>query len=137
MSKEEEQIVTHQEFQVLVRDMNDIKGLMGKMVEALSRISVLDERTVTVNGFMQKLDERMGRMEARQHDADIARAVAQTSASRVDVLSKGFQEMHVERERDKARFQTIVWMVRGLWAVAAMGGVTYLSNLISIVKVAQ
>lgn len=111
------------EFRSLVQDVGEVKSLMGKMVEAINRITLLDERQQVVAGFMQKLDERMGRMESRQHEAEIAHAVANTARSRMENLEVGFREIHIDRERDKARFQTVVWLIRGVYAVVGIGGI--------------
>lgn len=119
---EEQKTVSVKEFHSLAQDVSDMKSLMSKMVEALNHISVINERQQTFTSLVQKLDERMERMENRQHQSDVTQAVAQASTSRLDLLDMGFRELHIDRERDKARFQTVVWMVRGLWAVAGVGG---------------
>lgn len=117
--------INHQEFQALVEDMRDMKNLMSKMVDAISRIGLLDERQNVIATSLQKLDERTGRMEAKQQQAEIHSAVTQISHDRLGVLDAAVRELHVERERDKARIQTIVWMIRGLWAFAAAGGLAF------------
>lgn len=127
-----EKTVSHAEFHSLVRDVGEMKGLMSQMVEALTRITLLDERQQVVGAFMQKLDERMARMEHRQQEAEIANALSQQGASRLTNVEAGFREMHLDRERDKARFQTVVWMVRGLWAVSGAGIVAILGLLVKM-----
>lgn len=119
----EDNTVNQAEFRSLVQDVGEVKSLMGKMVEAINRITLLDERQQVVAGFMQKLDERMGRMESRQHEAEIAHAVANTARNRMENLEIGFREIHIDRERDKARFQTVVWLIRGVYAVVGVGGI--------------
>lgn len=114
--------ISYQEFQSLNRDIGEMKSLMSQMVEAISRISLLDERQQVVAQALQKLDERMARMESKQQDADIARALSQASSDRLNLIDMGFRELHIERERDKARFQTVIWMIRGLWATVTAGG---------------
>lgn len=114
--------ISYQEFQSLNRDIGEMKSLMSQMVEAISRISLLDERQQVVAQALQKLDERMARMEGKQQDADIARALSQASSDRLNLIDMGFRELHIERERDKARFQTVIWMIRGLWATVTAGG---------------
>lgn len=116
------EIISYQEFQSLNRDIGEMKSLMSQMVEAISRISLLDERQQVVAQALQKLDERMARMEGKQQDADIARALSQASSDRLNLIDMGFRELHIERERDKARFQTVIWMIRGLWATVTAGG---------------
>lgn len=124
--------VNHTEFQSLVQDVGEVKTILARVAEAINRISLLDERQQTVTAFMQKLDERMGRMESRQHEADIAHAVSRMSTSRIEAVETGFRELHIERERDKARFQAVVWMVRGLWAIAAGGGMAIVAKIAGV-----
>lgn len=126
---QEEKRINYQEFQKLTQDMSDVKSLMSQMVEAISRISLLDERQQVVATALQKLDERIARMEVKQQEADIARALGQASADRLNLIDTGFRELHLERERDKARFQTVIWMIRGLWATVAAGGLGVATKL--------
>lgn len=121
--------ISYQEFQSLNRDIGEMKSLMSQMVEAISRISLLDERQQVVAQALQKLDERMARMEGKQQDADIARALSQASSDRLNLIDMGFRELHIERERDKARFQTVIWMIRGLWATVTAGGLGVAAKL--------
>lgn len=121
--------ISYQEFQSLNRDIGEMKSLMSQMVEAISRISLLDERQQVVAQALQKLDERMARMESKQQDADIARALSQASSDRLNLIDMGFRELHIERERDKARFQTVIWMIRGLWATVTAGGLGVAAKL--------
>lgn len=124
--------VSAAEFHGLVHEVREMKGLMSQMVEALTRITLLDERQQVVGAFMQKLDERMARAELRQHEAEIANALVKGGASRLTSIEAGFREMHLDRERDKARFQAVVWMVRGLWAVAGGGIIAILGYLAKV-----
>lgn len=125
----QEKNISYQEFHTLTQDMSDMKTLMSKMVEAINKIGLLDERQQTVTHVLQKLDERMARMESKQQEADIARALNQASADRLNLIDAGFRELHLERERDKARFQTVIWMIRGLWATVTAGGLTVAAKL--------
>jgi hypothetical protein len=121
-SQQEQQIIQQHEIHALAQDVSEMKSLMSKMVDAISRIGLLDERQQTVTAALQKLDDRTSRIEVRQQDAEIARAVNQQSADRLNLIDTGFRELHIERERDKARFQTVIWMIRGLWATVTAGG---------------
>ena len=113
--------VTPAELHNLVRDVREMRGLMSQIADAITRITLLDERQQVVSAFMQKLDERMARMEHRHQETEIANALARQGASRLTNVEASFREMHLDRERDKARFQTVVWMVRGLWAICGTG----------------
>lgn len=124
-----EQFINIQELGALHRDIGEMKKLMSQMVDAISRISLLDERQQVVQHALQKLDERMARMEHKQQEADVARALTQASADRLNIIDLGFRELHIDRERDKARFQTVIWMIRGLWATVGVGGAGVLLKL--------
>ena len=106
-----------------------MKALMSKMVDAVNRISLLDERQQSVSLSIQKIDERVARLEAKQQEAEISRAMNHASGDRLNLIDAGFRELHIERERDKARVQTIIWMIRGLWATVAAGGMTIVAKL--------
>lgn len=128
----DQQHVSLGEFQKFSSELIEMKTLMGRMVEAIQRITLLDERQQVVATFMEKLDDRMGRMEGRQHEAEIAAVVIRSSTSRTDALELGYRELHIERERDKARFQTAVWMIRGLWGAVGLmgaGGIVAITRL--------
>lgn len=131
-TQQDEQTISYQEFHSLNRDIGEMKGLMSQMVEAINRISLLDERQQVVSQGLSKLDERVARLEHKQQEADIARALNQASTDRLNLIDMGFRELHIERERDKARFQTVIWMIRGLWATVAAGGLTVMAKLFSV-----
>lgn len=134
-TQQDEQTISYQEFHSLNRDIGEMKGLMSQMVEAINRISLLDERQQVVSQGLSKLDERVARLEHKQQEADIARALNQASTDRLNLIDMGFRELHIERERDKARFQTVIWMIRGLWATVAAGGLTVIAKLFSMYTV--
>lgn len=134
-TQQNEQTISYQEFHSLSRDIGEMKGLMSQMVEAINRISLLDERQQVVSQGLSKLDERVARLEHKQQEADIARALNQASTDRLNLIDMGFRELHIERERDKARFQTVIWMIRGLWATVAAGGLAAIANLFSMYTV--
>ena len=127
--EEKQQPITYHEFKSLSRDMGEMKALMSKMVDAVNRISLLDERQQSVSLSIQKIDERTARLEAKQQEAEISRAMNHASGDRLNLIDAGFRELHIERERDKARVQTIIWMIRGLWATVAAGGMTIVTKL--------
>ena len=129
MEEKQQQVITYHEFKSLSRDMGEMKVLMSKMVDAVNRISLLDERQQSVSLSIQKIDERTARLEAKQQEAEISRAMNHASGDRLNLIDAGFCELHIERERDKARVQTIIWMIRGLWATVAAGGMTIVAKL--------
>lgn len=115
--------ITQGEFNSLSRDVAEMKALMGKMVDAISRISILDDRQSSVAAVLVKVDERLARLEEAQHRAELSAARESVSPVRITNLESSVREMHVEREKDKARMQTIIWVVSGAWAlVGALGG---------------
>lgn len=123
------EVVRYQEFQNLVNDVSDMKSLMSKIVDAINRIALLDERQQNTSAILEKLDTRMSAIESSLRAAEIHRASQEGNSSRIVVLETALREVHVERERDKARFDTAVWMIRGIWAVlgsSIVGGVMYL-----------
>lgn len=129
MAAQGHEVVRYQEFQNLVNDVSDMKSLMSKIVDAINRIALLDERQQNTSAILEKLDTRMSAIEASLRSAEIRHATQEGNSSRIATLETALREVHVERERDKARFDTAVWMIRGIWAVlgsSIIGGVVFL-----------
>lgn len=124
VNKEDKSQISYGEFQSLTREVSEMKELLSKMVDAINRISVLDERQNHSSMTLRSLDERTSRMEKRQQESEIHRALDQANHDRMSAMDMAVREMHIERERDKARFQTVIWMIRALWTVVAAGGAT-------------
>lgn len=132
MSGSESKSVDYSEFSALKADITDMKGLMARMVEAMGRITVIEERQHVLAQNSAKAIDRMEQLTERLHESEVANAVQQSLAQRTTNIETAFRELHVENERNKARFETVVWMVRGLWAVALAcgGGVVWLAQAI-------
>lgn len=114
-------IVNSREFSALKQDITDMKSLMSRMVEAMSRITVIEERQHTMAQSTSKAIERMETITERQHAYELANAESASTVGRVSRLELAFQELNVENERNKARFHTVVWTVRALWAAIGSG----------------
>lgn len=119
-----ERKVDYHDFHALRQDVLDMKSLMARMVEAMGRISVIEDRQHATAQALNKLVERMEQIVSRQHQQELDAVATQGLATRVEAIERLHREIHIENERQKARFQTVVWMVRGLWAIAAAGGIT-------------
>lgn len=127
-------IVNSREFSALKQDITDMKSLMSRMVEAMSRITVIEERQHTMAQSTSKAIERMEAITERQHAYELTNAESASTAGRVGRLELVFQELNVENERNKARFQTVVWTVRALWAVigsSAIGAVIWITQMLA------
>lgn len=117
------------------RDISDMKSLMSRMVEALGKITVIEERQHAMAQATNKVLERMEAITGRQHEQDLLAAANGTISARVKDLELSVRESHLEAERVKARFQTIVWTLRGLWLVAgSSAGVWLLQALLTIAR---
>ena len=121
---QEQRTVRYQEFADMRSDIADMKSLMARMVEAMGRITVIEERQHVLAQNSSKAIERMEELTERLHQNEVANATQNNLAARTSQIESVFRELHVENERNKARFDTVVWMVRGLWAVAVGGGAT-------------
>ncbi len=116
-------IVNAREFSALKQDITDMKSLMSRMVEAMSRITVIEERQHTMAQSTSKAIERMEAITERQHAYELVNAESASTVGRVGRLESVFQDLNIESERNKARFQTVVWTVRALWAVLGSGAI--------------
>lgn len=105
------------EFAVMKRDIGDIKSLMGKLVDVVSRFALLEERQQSTAEVTNKILERVERIENHQHQMDVRNARTSDHSERIKNLEVAFREVHIDSERHKTRMQTSVWMMRGAWAV--------------------
>lgn len=121
--------VSYQDFATIQKDITDMKTLMSQMVNAMNRITVIEERQQVAADAINKAVVRMELISDKQHVFEIEGARNGPIANRVDAIEKAFLEMHVEDERNKARFHTVVWLVRGLWAVVGSAGVLWFFKL--------
>jgi hypothetical protein len=112
----------------LERDMSDMKALMQKMVDAITRMALLEERQASVKETTDKILDQINDIREHQAAVELAAARGQVSPSRIEALEGAIRETHVEHERNKARFQTLVWTVRAAWigGVAVVGVVAWL-----------
>lgn len=117
------------EFASMKQDISDVKAIMHKMADTLTRMALLEERQHGTASTTEKILDRLDKIELSLHRNEVAQASNNVSASRVEALEKGFRELHVERERDKARFQTVVWLVRAIYAVGGVGGLMALLKI--------
>lgn len=122
--------VTFGEFSAMREDMTDMKSLMSRMVETMSRISIIEERQHNHAQISEKVATRLEELTERQHQMDVSNAANGSLNSRVSTLELQVRESHVESERNKARFDTVVWLVRALWAVVGSGGLLWLFHAV-------
>jgi Asp-tRNA(Asn)/Glu-tRNA(Gln) amidotransferase C subunit len=115
----------------LSTEVSEIKVVLNKVVEAISRLALFEERQDNVAKTTNKILERVERIEERQHRSDIESATNANQGERLKVLENVVKEMHIENERNKAQFQTVVWMVRGFWALVGSGGLLWLFNALT------
>lgn len=108
--------VSRVEFVALKEDIGDMKTLLQKMVDAMSRLAIIDERQAGFNETAKEILRRMHGIEDRQHKIDVEAAKNGDNTSRLSLLETSVREMHVEREKDKAKQDTMIRMVRWMWA---------------------
>lgn len=127
-----ERRVDFYEFKAIQQDITDMKSLMSRMVEAMGRITIIEERQHASATAVSDALRRIEDVTNRQHQHDVENAVNTAIVARVGNLESSVREFHVEGERNKARFEAVVWMVRGLWALVAAGGVVWAAKLITV-----
>lgn len=99
--------ISMDDFVSLRRDVSDMKGLMAKMVDALGKIAVIDDRQQNSSVLTLKLIDRLERIEARQQSHDILDATRAGLTTRVETLETAVREDHLDMERNKARIETL------------------------------
>lgn len=119
-----------------VADIAEMKSLMGRMVEAIQRIALLEERQGASVQTQTRILETVEDLRQRQHAAELASASNHDMAARVKVLESAVRDQHVEREKDKTRFDTLAWTIRALWAVAGSGALLWAAKLTNLLSAA-
>lgn len=120
--------------QGLERDIGEMKGLMGRIVDAIQKIALLDERQQAQSAATGRILEAVEDLRERQHRAELDRAAQGDLVTRISNLEQVTRDQHIEREKDKARFNTIVWTLRGLWAVAGSGALLWVAQLTNLIR---
>jgi hypothetical protein len=95
--------------------MEDMKALMQRMVDAMTHLAVIDERQQAMLDNNKEVIGRLERIEVRQHQAELNAASNGDVSGRVKTLEEATRDLHIEREKDMARLQTVVWMIRTMW----------------------
>lgn len=108
MTTTAEPSATQRDIQRLAGEIGEIKELMRRMTETMSRITVIDERI----NMMQKFDDRTDR--------------------RMDSIENQLRKLHMDYERDKTRVHTTIWLVRALWAAAGAGALAWAVPLLQV-----
>lgn len=106
-------------FQAMQQDIGEMKSLMGRVVDALAKFAVIEERQDQTARAHERIVGRLEAMEQRQHQADIASALARDHADRIGRLEQVAREAHVESERQKAKFGAFTWSMRAVWTAGA------------------
>lgn len=121
--------VDYHEFSAVRQDLTDMKALMGRMVEAMSRIALIEERQNTQAAKADQHYERLESVMNKLHEHEVLAATNTGVGGRLKDVEVAVRELHVESERNKARFQAIVWLIGGVWAFVAGGGALMLYQL--------
>jgi hypothetical protein len=109
------------EIKAIRSDMSEMRRDMSEMAKALTRLTLLEERHAAFNALLTKIAERQESADAKRHEADLVAAKNSDIPTRVASIETVIRDMHIERQEDKARFNTFVWMTRALWTVATSG----------------
>lgn len=112
---DQEITVSAREFGLLQRDIGEMKGVMLKMANAIDMIVRLEERQREVAESTDKILDRVDSLERRQHEADITAAAAKRPLSQLEEMRSALAALQMERERDKARLEGLMFGVRALW----------------------
>jgi hypothetical protein len=114
----------------LTTKLDTMQALMGRMVDAMQRMAIIDERQQTQTDTSKRILERLESIEDRQHRADIEAARAGDTGSRIQALEAAFKEMHNERVEEKGKQDGMVKMVKWMWVgvPGVMAGITWLAK---------
>ena len=116
------------------RDIQDVKFLMARMVEAMGKIAMIEERQHSMATANTRIADRLEEIMRRQHEQDLVHAQQGDVPGRLKNIEAGFRELHLDNERNKARVQTMMWIAGAAWTFIAGGGLLWVSGVIGVAK---
>ena len=125
--------INQEQLHGMQRDIQDMKSLMGRMVEAMAKIALIEERQQTMAAANQRIADGLEDIVKRQHAQELEHAQHGDIPARVLNIEKGFRELHLDNERNKTRVQTMMWIGGVAWTFIAGGGLLWISGVINVV----
>lgn len=124
-------LVNREELHQLRAEVTDIKIFIRQMADALTRLTILEERqqnvTATTNQILTQIDMIRG------HQQAVALQTAREGdvPARFEAIDRVLSAMTIERAEEKARVGTVSNLVRAAWAVISVSGV---AGILTITK---
>ena len=103
----------------LEKDVGDMKSLMSKMVDALTRMALIEERQQAMAQTNHRILEQIQDIRDHQAAVDLASARNSVSPDRVAAIELSIREDHLEHERNKARLEAVSWTIKTIWVAGA------------------
>lgn len=113
--------VSHDDLRLVRHEMGEMRQVMSRMADAIEKVVVLDERQRVAMETNTRILESIEEIREGQHRTELRFAEYGDMKGRIERLETATRDLHVEREKDKASFQTTVKTIKGLWAVFGVG----------------
>jgi hypothetical protein len=114
-SADSKDLVQRIELDGIHRDIRDMKSLLTSMVETMQRLSIIEERQNTMVQSSNRLFSQIESIVSQQQKLQVTDALNANMSARLSSVETAFRELHVENERNKARFSTFRWLLNGAW----------------------
>ena len=122
-------LVNREELHQLRAEVTDIKVFIRQMSEALTRLTLLEERQQNVTTQTAQILSQIELIRNHQHAVALQTAREGDVPARFEAIDALLAAMTIERAEDKARVGAVSNLVRGAWAVISVIGI---AGLVSI-----
>lgn len=100
----------------LQSEMREMKDVMGKVADALTRLALVEDRQHSVAQTTNRILEQVEALRERQHAGELANTTNGQNAIRIAELDQAVRELHVDNERHKASLKTASTLIKAAWA---------------------
>jgi hypothetical protein len=115
------------DFIELKKDMTDMKTLMARMVDTLSRIAVIEDRQQAMSQSTDRVLKRLEAIAEKQHQYELSNVTSHNIIGRVDRNEADIKLLNEKQSEAQASFKTAIWIGRAAWVgIASIGGLIWI-----------
>jgi hypothetical protein len=114
------------DFVELKKDMTDMKTLMARMVDTLSRIAVIEDRQQAMSQSTEMVLKRLEAIAEKQHQYELGNVTSHNIVGRGDRNESDIKALTEKQSQAQASFKTAIWLGRAAWVgIASIGGLLW------------
>lgn len=108
-------------------DMREMRGAMSEIAKAMSKLAVLEEKNAITNQAVEKIYEKIDRLEDRYSDQVVIKSTVSRNFERISAQEQKVAELEKAHIRYVAHAEGIARTLRIMW-VAFGSGVLYIGS---------